>query len=89
MMYKALRQLRGHLDSLLLSQAWPSINWYTLVVVIVTTVYNHCLLLLHGYDATEQKPVCFMPGETVLQTCGAGPYILDLPNRSVDQYLTD
>ena len=46
-MYKALRQIRNHLASLLLIQVWLSINRRTFAVVIVTTVHNLWLLLLH------------------------------------------
>ena len=46
-MYKALSLLRTHLESPLLRQAWLSINRRTFAVVIVTTVHNLWLLLLH------------------------------------------
>ena len=88
MMYKALRQLRGHLALPLISQAWPSINCHTFAVVIFTTVHNIWLLLLHWHEL-EKNDVFYKFGGTVLQLFGAGPYTPDFPNRSLDQHLTN
>ena len=83
-MYKAFSLLRNHLASPLLIQAWLSINRCTFAVVIVTTVHNLWILLLHWHEAAEQQPVFFMPGGVVHQNTGAGPYTPDYPLRSFD-----